>query len=178
MKRKLFIAVTLLAVVVLACNKEKQTTVPQSTSAVSQSTSQNHHSGARLGDSSCLFISQSDANQMIGSYIYSVNNDPNNTVNNPDLHALIVNADSLRAYLTNPNIKSVKLIYAHTMSYINAGNYGKNAGYSANAMTMVIAGVDAQGNYVYFGQLQRVLDHCSPCPSNCPNGTAGNDLLQ
>jgi len=176
MKRKIVIALTLLTVV-FACNKQKQTVTPQ-TQAVSETSTQNRHSGARLGDSSSLFISQTEANQMISSYIYSINNDTNNNANNPDLHALIVNADSLRAYLANPAIKKVKLIYAHTMSYINAGNYGVHAGYSANAMTMILAGIDAQGNFVYFGQAQRVLDHVVPCPTSCPAGSAGNDLFQ
>ncbi len=176
MKRKIAITLALLSII-LACNKEKQTVTPNSAQAASETTTENRHSGARAGDSS-LFISQTDANQMISSYIASIGNDPNNTLQNPSLHALVVNADSLRAYLANSKIKSVKLIYAHTMSFINAGNYGKYAGNSANAMTIILAGVDIQGNFTYFGQQQKVLDHATPCPYTCPSGSAGNDLLQ
>ena len=178
MNRKVIIALSLLTFV-LACNKEKQTVTPQTTPVSTETVQTTHHSGSR--GSGSLFIPMADANQMISSYIASIASDPNNTAQTPDIHSFSVNADSLRAYLANPAIKSVKLAYAHTMEYINAGNYGIMAGYQSAAMTIIVAGYDANGNYVYFSGAngsQLVLDHLVPCPSNCPNGAAGNDLLQ
>ncbi len=217
MNRKLFIALTLAVIVVIACNKEKTDITPSQGSAeqmrISTSHSGNlghHHNSGREGDSAnaySSFITTDVANQMIGSYLSSIGSgsglnsagaassssaanayngvagNSNGPVN--DLKSFSIDADSLRAYLASTNIKSVKLIFAHTMDYISAGNQGLFAGMQSGAMTIIIAGYDVDGNYVYYtpgganGQGgQYVLDHCSPCPANCPPGTAGGDLLQ
>ena len=61
---------------------------------------------------------------------------------------------------------------AHTMEYINAGNYGVNSGYQSGELTLIVAGFDENGNYIYNNQ-NMVLDHAMPCPTYCPNGDAG-----
>jgi len=124
------------------------------------------------------FITKDTANIMISSYLTSIEADsaPKPV---PDLNSLIIDAKELRTYLNNNrNIKKVKLMLAHTMDYINEGNSGKPAGYSSNALTIVVAGYDSAGNYVY-APGNMVPDHCAPCPTFCPvAGTAANNLLQ
>ena len=46
---------------------------------------------------------------------------------------------------------------------------------STSALTLVIVGVDANGDYVTNGTT--VMDNCNMCPTNCPSGTAGNDTI-
>ena len=210
MNRKLVIASLMAVIIIIACNKEKTQVTPASgsTERMQISTTQNgnnthHHSAGREGDSAnaySSFITSDVANQMISSYLYSIgdqvsgnnfpvaattvantNINPNGTVN--DLKSFSIDADSLRAYLASGNIKSVKLIFAHTMDYINAGNQGLFSGMQSGAMTIIVACYDADGNYVYYGGAngqggQYVLDHCVPCPYSCANGAAGGDLLQ
>ncbi|RYE24970.1 MAG: hypothetical protein EOP51_05665 [Sphingobacteriales bacterium] len=43
------------------------------------------------------------------------------------------------------------------------------------SLTLVVAGVDANGDYVTNGTT--VLDQCDVCPPQCPSGTAGNDTI-
>ena len=185
MKRKLFIALCSIFIIV-ACNKDKSEVGATNSSTTQGSISQKHFAGKTTGNpngpggaspAGSLFIPSDVANLMIGSYVSSLANDPNNTAQNPDLHSFSINADSLRAYLAYTNITNIKFIFAHTMDYINAGNQGIYAGLSSNAITIIIAGYDSSGNYVYYNGAN-VLDHCSPCPSNCPQGAAGVDMLQ
>ncbi len=46
---------------------------------------------------------------------------------------------------------------------------------TSGELTLVVAGVDANGNYVTNGTT--VLDNAHMCPPNCPSGTAGNDTI-
>lgn len=176
MKKLLFTAlcvgIAILACNIIACNKEKTTQV-----VTPKNNALPHMAGRNYADSvdtaGSKFISVSVANEMIGSYLYSINSGSNDT----DLRSFSVNLDSLKAYLSGTNAKSIKLIFAHTMAYINAGNYGVNAGYQSGAITLIIAAYDSAGNYVYYNG-SNVLDHLAPCPYSCPPGNAGNTLLE
>lgn len=120
-----------------------------------------------------VFISTDSANRMISSYLNSIGG----TSNDSNLCSIIVNADSLRAYLYNTNIKHVKIMFAHKLSYINSGKGGQNAGFSKNALTVILAGFDANDNYIYNDKGQ-VMNHAMPCPHNCPtSGTAASNVL-
>ena len=120
-----------------------------------------------------VFISTDSANRMISSYLNSIGG----TSNDSNLCSIIVNADSLRAYLYNTNIKHVKIMFAHKLSYINSGKGGQNAGFSKNALTVILAGFDANDNYIYNDKGQ-VMNHGNPCPHNCPsNGSAASHTL-
>ena len=180
MNRKLSILL-IAAITIAACNKDKSDIGSTATSAGSQTSAFYPHSaGKNTNDTSgsSLFITSDVANEMISSYVTSLSSDPLKG-QTPDIHSFSISADSLRAYLANSRLTNVKLIFAHTMDYINAGNKGKFAGLQSGAITIILAGYDANGNYVYYGQGgQMVLDHCLPCPSSCPNGVAGGDLLQ
>jgi hypothetical protein len=166
MKHKLVIALCL-GVAIAACKKDSSTVTPAYQAPVAKT------GGADSTDTTgSRFISVSLANQMINSYLYSINAEQNSS----DVRSFSIDADSLRAYLnSSTNIKNVKLVFAHTPEYINSGSFGKNAGYKSGALTIVVAGYDASGNYVYHNGM--VLDHLRPCPHSCPAGDAGNNLL-
>lgn len=119
------------------------------------------------------WISITEANQMINSYLTSINA----SANDSDLHCLIFNADSLRAYLRDTSIKEMKFMLAHTKEYIDAGKFGVKCGYQSGELTMVVAGFDRSGNYIYNNQ-NKVMDHAKPCPSYCPSGDAGSVYLK
>ncbi len=172
MKSKL-LAIMCLGIVIAACNKDKSEVAP-----VTKKTYSAPHSAGRLAsqpvsEMNSAFIPKDVANQMINSYLYSINS----SANDSDVRSFSINADSLRAYLSDPSVKSVKLILAHTMSYISAGNSGLYAGYQSGAMTIIVAGYNESGTYVYHGG-NYVLDHCTPCPFSCPPGDAASYLLQ
>lgn len=115
---------------------------------------------------SSTFLSKDTANVMIESYLNS------NLGDSTALASLIIDADSLRAYLSDTSIKNVKLMFAHTMNYIKTGGMNKKCGYRSGALTIVLSGYDAQGNYKYYNGNQ-VMDNANPCPSLCPvSGTA------
>lgn len=126
------------------------------------------------GDTLLTSIPVDSANKMITSYLTSIGG-VNSTQQN--LYSLIVDAGSLRTYLSNPNIKNVKLMFAHTLEYINAGNAGQNCGYGSGKLTLIIAGYDGSGNYV-LDTKNGVEDNLQPCPHNCPtSGTAASNTI-
>ncbi|MHB8207644.1 MAG: hypothetical protein ACYDDY_09625 [Mucilaginibacter sp.] len=114
------------------------------------------------------------ANKMIGSYLNSIQNTDSN------LQALIIDMDQLRRYTdsmaTTSRITHLKLFFAHTLKYINAGHANQNAGYHSGAFTIIVAGYDSAGNYVYFNG-DNVLEYLAPCPPNCDLGKAGQPFL-
>lgn len=120
------------------------------------------------------FIPVDSANKMIQSYLNSIaNRDSANT----QLQSLVMNADALREYLKDTSIKEVKVMFAHTLNYINSGNNGQYAGYKANALTIIFAGYNSGGNYV-LAPGNMVPDDTKPCPPSCPvTGTASNPLI-
>lgn len=125
------------------------------------------------------FITLDTANVMIGSYLNSINGNTGNlgSGQTPLIKSFIVDANALRYYLQNTNIKYIKLFMAHKLNYINKGNKNKDAGYRGDALTIVISGFDSSNNYIYSPQ-GAVLDFSAPCPNNCPgSGTAAYDLL-
>jgi hypothetical protein len=125
---------------------------------------------------SCLTTSipVDSANKMINSYLTSIGG---STPTNENLYSLIMDANSLRCYLSNPEIKNVKLMFAHTLDYINKGHGGQNAGYGSGKLTLVIAGYDQNGNYVLDAKAG-VEDNMRPCPHDCPTvGTAASNTI-
>lgn len=120
------------------------------------------------------FIPKDTANKMIQSYLNSIDSNDRGE----QLYSLIVNADELRAYLADTSVKSVKVMFAHTLDYINSGNANKTAGLKSGALTIVFAGFDKAGNYV-FAPGMSVPDSAEPCPPECPTqGTAADNLLR
>lgn len=146
--------------------------------ACQQSTPQNQQT-ANLSSSPSLdsiykahLIPMDSANKMIGSYLTSIEG------KDGEMYSLIMNADALRAYLSDTSIKNVKLMFSHTLDYINAGNEGVPASYKSGEFTIIMAGYNSAGNYI-FAPNNMVLDRAMPCPSSCPTvGTASGNLLQ
>lgn len=124
-----------------------------------------------------IFIPVDTANLMIGSYLESIA-DSILGIDTTQLNSLIIDADALRTYLDNQEIKKVKIMFAHTLDYIHGGNKGHLAGYQVGALTVVLAGYDKNENYI-FAPGRMVPNHLTPCPDFCPkNGTAANNLLE
>lgn len=116
------------------------------------------------------------ANRMIQSYLDGINY----TVNTQEVRSLIFDADVLRNYINDTTqgiIKNVKFIFAHTLDYIHSGHEGQRPDTNNHALTMIIVGVDQNGNYVYTPD-NKAMDFLQPCPPQCyDEGDAVNDLL-
>jgi len=107
------------------------------------------------------------ANRMIKSYLDGVGYPMADTA----IRALSFDADTLRAYLANHDITTVKFMFAHQQSYINSGGYGTHPGLNPNAITLVIAGLNDNDQYV-LNSRNGVYEHMSPCPVQCPGGAS------
>ena len=119
------------------------------------------------------------ANRMIQSYLTAINS----TVNTQEIKSVIYDADVLRAYLDQhvgtdmKRIEKIKFIFAHSLDYVNSGNAGRRPDTNSHALTLVIVGVDKDGDYVYTPNGE-ALDFGQPCPPRCPgHGTSGSDTL-
>ncbi len=118
-------------------------------------------------------ISRDSANKMLESYILSVGE------TDTALKSLIIDADALRGYLSNSDVKHIKIMFAHTLDYINAGNNGRNAYYHPGRFTIVLSGYNENNDYIYWGPERMAINQALFCPTLCPTyGTAANDLLQ
>ncbi|MNK11822.1 hypothetical protein D3C87_298710 [compost metagenome] len=151
MNRRTIIMLTVLPLTIVSCKK---------TSRISSPTA---------------FISKDTANKMIASYLGSIP-----TGNDTNLHSWVIDMDQIRLYdelSTGANrLKSIKIMLAHKLEYINSGHANEYAGYRNNALTVIVSGINAAGDYVYFST-DNVIDHSNPCPRNCPAGTAASPSL-
>jgi len=107
------------------------------------------------------------ANLMLNSYLTSVGYPYVDTA----VRSLSIDADTLRAYLQNNSIVTVKFMLAHNTSYIQNGHYGENDGLNPSAMTMIMVGLDDYEQYV-LNSRNEVYDHVSPCPHHCQPGVS------
>lgn len=124
-------------------------------------------------DSFSKFIPLDSANKMLQSYLASINYLQNDT----ELHSIIFKAADLRQMLADPKTSNVKIMFAHTLDYINAGGSGEYCGYKSKELTVIISSYDSAGNYTYT-PAGKVLEMGAPCPTSCPKmGNASNDLL-
>ncbi|MCB9044706.1 MAG: hypothetical protein H6550_01075 [Chitinophagales bacterium] len=115
------------------------------------------------------FLLPDTANVMIQSYL--------NARGTNDVKSYRVDANSLRYYLQNTNITHVRLMFAHKLSYVHGGGKNIYDGLDYESLTIVIAGLDSNNNYIYSPQ-GAVMDFCEPCPTHCPSsGTGASDLL-
>lgn len=131
---------------------------------------------AFLAPPASALISLDSANKMIGSYVSSVQSGEQGSAN---VKSFIIDANTLRDYLNSDNGKSItkmKISLGHTLDYINRGAAGRPCGYQNGALTILLSGIDQNGDYVFYKN--QVLDHAMPCPTACPvSGSAQNDLL-
>jgi hypothetical protein len=120
------------------------------------------HSPARLSGDNSQPIPVDSANRMLGSYLKSVGYPTVDTA----LRSLSFDADSLRAYLSNPTITTVKFMIAHQQGYINAGHEFQNAGMNPAALTVIVVGLNDNNQYV-LSSTNQVYDHMVTCPTLC-----------
>ena len=126
------------------------------------------------GGTGYYFIPVDSANKMLESYLSSINADSDTSGN---VQSFIMDADAIREYLSDNSIKKVKIMFAHTLSYINSGHAGVNCGYRAGKLTIIMAGYDSDGNYIFTPD-DKVPDRAEPCPTHCPViGTASDMTL-
>lgn len=116
------------------------------------------------------------ANRMIKSYLNSIGYPDNQST----IRSWTLDAEALRSFICEGNgskMSKIKVMLAHTMEYIQAGNERKAGMDKADALTLVFVGVDEENNYIYSPEGD-VLDHCFPCPTQClGSGEVANDLL-
>lgn len=80
--------------------------------------------------------------------------------------SMIMDAGLLRSYLSNTDIENVKFMLGE-----------RPIGTNEKTLTLIVAGYDANGNYV-LTEDDMVLDHTKPCPPDCPTtGNAANDYI-
>jgi hypothetical protein len=170
MKSKLIIATLVLLTIAAACSKDSSTgfnVTPQTTDGRAGNTG--YYKGgttARLsGTGYSLPIAPDTANKMIASYLISVGYPNADTA----VRSLSFDADTLRAYLQDPDITTVKFMVAHQLEYANSGFYGRPAGLKAEAITLVAVAMDDNGRTV-LNSSAGVYDHFQKCPTVCPNG--------
>lgn len=122
------------------------------------------------------FIPADSANKMLGSYLNSINSGSNDS----DIRSWSIDVDQLRLLIDSAgqsnSVKHLKIMLSHSLDYINSGHASIPCGYNKNALTIIIAGYDIEGNYI-FSTNNSVLNRAKPCPSNCPPGNAGSNLL-
>lgn len=168
MNRIITIAAIVGMYLILGCTKQSpvvdSTTTPQATGK----TGFNAHAAARFTgtDGYSQPISLDLANRMIGSYLTSVGYPG---VDN-SLRSLSFDADSMRAYLSNPNIKTIRFVMAHQPTWTSS-NYGQFAGMNPAALTMVVVGMGEQ-NQTILNSSNGVYEHMNACPMICPVGDA------
>ena len=119
------------------------------------------------------FIPIDSANKMLLSYLNSINYQGNDS----DLQCIVFDANQVRKMLADPTISNIKIMFAHSLDYINNGGQNIPCGYTAKEFTVIISGYNQKGNYVY-NPTNTVLEIGSPCPPNCvTEGTASRPLL-
>lgn len=83
--------------------------------------------------------------------------------------SMIMSADLLRDYLSNPAIENVKFM-------LGARDIDEN-GTPTEVLTLVVGGYDVNGDYV-LTQQGNIMDNMAPCPKSCPTiGNAANDHI-
>lgn len=109
-------------------------------------------------------VSVNTANGYINAYLADYFN-----LGTTPTKAMIIDADLLRSYLSNENIKNVKFMLGKKTI--------DNNGTNMDTFTLIVGGYDSNNNYVLTSD-SKVLDSMSPCPPNCPTtGTASNDNI-
>jgi hypothetical protein len=109
-------------------------------------------------------ISVATANEYIERYLANYF-----TPGKTPVKSMIIDAQMLRNYLSNPDIQNVKFVLG-AMDYVHQG-------VTTEVFTLIVAGYDAAGNYILTPN-GLVIDQTKPCPPDCPPiGNAGNDFI-
>jgi hypothetical protein len=156
-----------LCVGLTACSSKQSFDPNADTNKASTASNQSKaHSAARLVGSLYSQPIQIDtANRMIASYLESVGYPQVDTA----VRSLSFDADSLRAYLSNPTITTMRFYLGHQLSYLNGGTdrFGKDIGMRPGALTIIAVGINDAGQIVR-NSSNGVYEHAMPCPYSCP----------
>lgn len=114
------------------------------------------------------FVVVDTSSLMVASFIASLGPDAATK-----LHSWTINADALRKYLDDTSIKEMNISLAHTMRYINQGNYGVPAGFTPGALSIILTGIDHSRHVVYY-QNTYALNRAKPCPPTCASVIISN----
>jgi hypothetical protein len=171
MKQALLIATAAVALSVTACNRHQASVDPGANNVKTYVTnpSSAHNTGRLVSAAYSQPIAIDSANKMIGSYLSSVGYPYVDST----IRSLSFDADSIRAYLQNTNITTLKFYLAHQLTWIdaNTANYGKNIGMQPGKLTLICVGLDDNGAVVR-NTSNGVYEHAMPCPNACgPSST-------
>ena len=172
MKQVLLLATAALALGVTACNRHEAPAAPGANSVKTYVTNTGvvHNTGRLSGSGYSQPIAIDSANKMIGSYLESVGYPYYDTT----IRSLAFDADTIRNYLSNSSIKTLKFYLAHQLSWLDANtvNYGKNIGMQPGKLTIICVGLADDGTLVR-NTSNGVYEHAFPCPNSC--GTTVTD---
>ena len=166
MNRTLAVLTLVTMYLIMGCTKNSSTIgstpVPASQSHVGRYGMYGHSNARYSGSGYSQSIPVDTANNMIQSYLFSVNYPTTDTA----LRSLTFDADTLRAYLKNSNIVTLKFMLAHQPDFVSTHGSGVYSGYDPNALTMVVVGLNDNDDYV-LNSRNEVYEHFSPCPIYC-----------
>jgi hypothetical protein len=168
MKQVLLLSSAVLAISLTACNRHEAPVQPGNSSVSTYVTTPTGGGSNAMGRLTGQYYSSSisidTANKMIGSYLQSVGYPQRDTT----IRALSFDADTIRNYLANNDIKTLKFFLGHQLSYLNGGTnrFGKNIGMAPGKLTIIMAGMDDDGNIVHNWN-NGVYEHAFPCPNAC-----------
>jgi len=166
MKSNFIMPVAIVFCLIMACTKGRSVDTTPAGSSTSNNTNGRANRLAGPGYSQSIPIDT--ANKMIQSYLNSVHYPAQDTA----LRSLSFDADTLRAYLSDPHIVTLKFMIAHQQAYTNtAASYGTYAGLKPNAITLIIVGMD-DDNGIVRNKSNGVFEHCLPCPTSCNSTSA------
>ena len=148
-----------------ACGTKQNIDPNADTTKVSTTNSRAANSAARVvGALYSQPIKIDTANRMIASYLESVGYPQVDTA----VRSLSFDADTLRSYLLNPSITTMRFYLGHQLSYLNGGNerFGKDIGMRPGALTIIAVGINDNGQVVR-NSTNGVYEHAMPCPYSC-----------
>lgn len=149
-----------------ACNKNENT-------QEHTTTSWGHTIMERDVGSSSHLVDASIANQLISSYLNSIDTI---TAYTP-IKSFMVGVSELRELLFDTSVTELKIFLAHHQDYLSNGNTDVFSGVDAQALTLVISGVNSTNDYVYLNT-SNVINKIHGCPVNCRlTGSASADTL-
>jgi hypothetical protein len=148
-----------------ACSS-KQSFDPNADATKAPATSNSHAlNAARLaGPLYSQSIQIDSANYMIASYLESVGYPAVDSA----IRTLSFDADTLRAYLANPSITTMRFYFGHQQSYLagGPGRFGGDVGMRPGALTIIAVGINDAGQVVR-NSSNGVYEHAMPCPYSC-----------
>src|ERR1043165_4591049 len=147
MKHTLVLATASLAFCITSCNRHEAAD-PGSNSVKTYVTNPGitHNAGRLVSSAYSQPIAVDSANKMIGSYLESVGYPYVDTT----IRSLAFDADTLRAYLQDKSITTVKFYLGHQLGWLDgdATRYGKNIGMTPGKLTIICVGLDDNGNVI------------------------------